>query len=67
MFSSLKDMVYLAALAHLSKPVFEIIISPLGYFMLGDVNKDKDFAVERFASRLKQGTERRDFILLILE
>ena len=60
-------MVYLAALAHLPKPVFEIILSALGYFMLGDLKKDKDFAVERVASRLKQGTERRDFMSPILE
>lgn len=67
MFSSLRDIVYLAALAHLPKPIFRLIVAALGYFMLGDLKKDKDFAVEKVAERLKQGDQRSDFMSPILK
>ena len=67
MFSSLRDIVYLAALAHLPKPIFRIIVAALGYFMLGDLKKDSEFAVEKVAARLAQGSERKDFMSPILQ
>lgn len=67
MFSSLRAIVYLAALAHLPTLVFRAVIAVLGYFMLGDLKKDAEFSIERVAGRLKQGTDRKDFMSPILE
>ena len=66
MFSSLRDIVYLAALAHLPRPIFKGIVALMSYFMLGDLQKDKDFSARRVAKRLEQGTNRNDFVSPIL-
>lgn len=66
MFSSLRDIVYLAALAHLPRPIFKGIVALMSYFMLGDLQKDKDFSAKRVAKRLEQGTNRNDFVSPIL-
>ena len=66
MFSSLRDIVYLAALSHLPTLVFKIVVAGLRYFMLGDLKKDAEFSVRRVAARIAQGTERKDFMSPIL-
>ena len=66
MFSSLRDIVYLAALAHLPRPMFKAIVAFMSHFMLGDLQKDKDFSAKRVAKRLAQGTDRNDFVSPIL-
>jgi len=67
MFSSLRDIVYLAAIAHLPQPVFNAIMSLVGYFMLGDLKKDKEYSAQRVARRLEHGTDRKDFMSPILK
>ena len=66
MFSSLRDIVYLAALAYFPGFVFNAIISALSRVMLIDLKRDKEFAIERGANRLKKGTDRKDFMSPIL-
>lgn len=67
MFSAVKGMVYLAALAHLPKSIFQVVVKILEYFVLKDLKKDADFSTERVAARIAQGTDRKDFMSPILE
>lgn len=41
-------------------------MSVVGYFMLEDLKKDKEFSAQRVAKRLEQGTDRKDFMSPIL-
>ncbi|MCJ1421895.1 hypothetical protein MMC32_008262 [Xylographa parallela] len=66
MFSSLRDIVYLAALAQLPRFVFNAVLSVLSGVMLIDLKRDKEFAMGRVANRLKKGTDRKDFMSPIL-
>ena len=66
MFSSLRDIVFLAALSHLPKPVFKMIKSILAWFMLEDLERDRKFSADRVDRRLKLGSSRNDFMSPIL-
>ncbi|TVY81083.1 Cytochrome P450 monooxygenase aclL [Lachnellula suecica] len=66
MFSSIRDIIYIAALSHLPPPIFKAIMSGISCFMMKDLQADTDFAVERVASRLKKGTTRNDFMSPII-
>lgn len=66
MFSSLRDIVYLAALSHLPKPIFKTIRSILAWFMLDALERDRKFSADRVDRRLKLGASRNDFMSPIL-
>ena len=67
MFSSLRDIVFLAALGHLPTSIFNIIVTILGSFMLGDLKQNAELSIKRVAARVAQGTERKDFMSPILQ
>ena len=66
MFSSLRDIVYIAALSHLPKPIFKVVMGIISYFMIEDLEKDRKFSAQRVHRRLQQGTHRDDFMSPIL-
>jgi cytochrome P450 len=66
MFSSLRDIVFLAALSHLPSPIYKIIMSWVHWFVLEDLEKDRKFSADRVQRRLKHGTARSDFMSPIL-
>ena len=66
-FGLLRNVVYLGALGYLPTPIFKMITRGLQYFILGDLKKGKEFIERRVASRLEQGTSRKDFVSPILE
>lgn len=66
MFSALRDIVWLAALSHLPRIIFQSVMIIIKLFFLGDLQKDKEFSASKVARRLKQGTERSDFMSPIL-
>ena len=63
----MRNITYMAALSYLPTPVFKMIISTLQYFILEDLQKAKEFVDGRVASRLEQGTSRKDFVSPVLE
>lgn len=66
MFSSPRDIVYLAALSHLPRPIFKVIMHVVSYVMMEDLEKDRKFSADRVHRRLQQGTQRDDFMSPIL-
>ena len=67
MFSSLRDIVFLAALSHLPGPLFKAIKLIIKWFMLEDLEKDRKFSADKVDRRLKLGATRNDFISPILK
>ena len=63
----MRKVAYLAALSYLPTPIFKMIISTLQYFMLEEIQKGKELVERSVASRLEQGTSRKDFVSPILE
>lgn len=63
----MRNVAYLAALSYLPTPIFKMIVSTLQYFLLEDLLKGKEFVERRMASRLEQGTSRKDFVSPVLE
>ena len=63
----MRSIAYHAALGHFPKPIYNMIISTLQYFLLEDLKKSQDMIKRRVASRLEQGTSRKDFVSPVLE
>jgi cytochrome P450 len=66
MFSSLRDIVFLAALSHLPKPIFKVIKHILAWVMFDDLERYRKFSADRVDRRLKLSASRNDFMSLIL-
>ena len=63
----LLNVVYVSALSRFPTPIFKIITCTFQYFLLEDLKKGKEFVERRVASRLEQGTGRKDFVSPIFE
>lgn len=63
----MRKIAYVAALGYLPTPIFKLIMSTIQYFMLEEIQKAKELVDGSVASRLEQGTSRKDFVSPILE